>query len=159
MHHVRAAYEIRTMGVSKQLIAALAGIHRQDFVGWTNGKDDLSPEKVERIATVINRLKLGLHVYAERFPGIPPDLKNVAFAKRLVELVAQAEESEAREKIAEAQAQLQQAESEVATALKELAAPLKNSFSLCTSFSLGPKPSQVLPQGFPPANSEPATRF
>jgi hypothetical protein len=109
MHHIRAAHEIRTLGVSKSLIATLAGLHRPDFIAWTNGKAKLSPAKIERISAVLADLKE--IVQASEQLGISFNLTNAQNVKNIIEAATKAK----------AQAELQNAEADLQRVLGEAA--------------------------------------
>ncbi len=117
MHHVRAAYEIRTLGVSKSLIATLASLHRPDFIGWTNGKVTLSPAKIERISAAIAAVKE--IVQASEQLGVSFDLTNAQNVQNIINASTKLK----------AQAELQRAETELEVALGEAAAVFSLSFT------------------------------
>src|SRR5712671_5396257 len=117
MHPVRAAHEIRTLGVSKSLIATLAGLHRPDFIGWTNGKAKLSPAKIERIAAAIAAVKE--IVQASEQLGVSFDLKNAQNVQNIINASTKLK----------SQAELQIAETELEVALGEAAAVFSLSFT------------------------------
>ena len=110
MHHVRAAHEIRILGVSKSLVATLAGLHRPDFIAWTNGKAKLSPAKIERLAEAITAIK-EIVATSEQL-GISFDLKNAANVINIIDTA----------KRLKADAALQDAQSYLDKALGEAAA-------------------------------------
>lgn len=112
IHHIRAAHEIRRLGVSKSLIATLAGLHRPDFIAWTNGKSKLSPVKIERIAAVLADLKE--IVQASEQLGIAFDLRNAENVRNIID-------ASNRLKAQVAQAETERAEAELQKVLGEAA--------------------------------------
>jgi len=110
MHHVRAAHEIRTLGVSKSLIATLAGLHRPDFIAWTNGKAKLSPAKIERISAVLADLKEIVQVSEQL--NISFNLTN---AQNVTNIIDAANRAKAQAAMQDAEADLQRVLGEAAS--------------------------------------------
>ena len=113
IHHLRAAHEIRQLGVSKSLIATLAGLHRPDFIAWTNGKSKLSPAKIERIAAVLADLKE--IVQASEQLGISFNLTNAQNVRNIIDAAKQVKEQAALQETERAEAELQKVLGEAAS--------------------------------------------
>jgi hypothetical protein len=109
MHPVRATHDIRQAGVTKGLVARLAGVHRPHFIQWTLGKADLSPEQLERVSEVIGAIKE--IVAASEQLGVAFDLKNAQNVQNIINT----------SKKLKVQAELQDAEADLQRVLGEAA--------------------------------------
>lgn len=109
MHPIRAVHEMRQAGVTKGLVARLAGIPRPHFIQWTLDKADLTPEQLHRVAEVIDAIKDIVRA-SEHF-GVAFDLKNAQNVQHLIDAG----------KRLKAQADLQTAEADLQRVMGEAA--------------------------------------
>ena len=113
MHPVRATHEIRTLGVTKTLVARLAGLHKPEFVAWTLGKVDLSPEKLNRISETLAALKE--IVQASEQLGVAFDLKDAQNVRNIIDAAKKAKAQAALQETERAEAELQKVLGEAAS--------------------------------------------
>jgi|SRR2546421_1918923 len=75
---------IRALKLTRSQIAVLTGIARSDLANFLNDRGKLSESKVGTIIAVLSALEKGIGVLEEQYPGLPLDLRNVAFLRRII---------------------------------------------------------------------------